>query len=366
MANQIIGNPSRALDANGYVVPGGKMTVYQTGTATLLPVYVDVDGATPAANPVIADASGVFPQRFVLEQAAKIVVTTADDVTLYTLDPAPVVQGTGSGASQISFSPTALVPETDVQAAIEAVANLTTFTQLSGRNRIINGDGRVNQREYVSGTATTVANQYTLDRWRVVVSGQNLAFTGSNASRVMTAPAGGVEQVIEAANIVSGTYTINWSGTATCTVNGVAREKRATFTLSSNTAVTVRFTGGTFTDAQIELGTTPTPFERRSYTAELAECQRYYWRGLPCAAISFPSYADASNMAFLVNFPVTMRAEPTTSYDATGATLTATTIVNFASATPHGARLLLQSTSVTTNASVQFIFGNYLEATAEL
>ena len=46
------------------------------------------------------------------------------------------------------------------------------------RNRIINGVGTaagcINQRVYVSGTATTAANEYTIDRWRVVTLGQSL------------------------------------------------------------------------------------------------------------------------------------------------------------------------------------------------
>jgi hypothetical protein len=121
MANQIIANPSRVLDLNGYTVPGAKMTVYQAGTSTLLGVFSDKDGTVGASNPVIADANGVFPQRYV-NQAAKVVIATADDVTLYTLDPAPVVQATGAGASQISFAPTIDVPANNVQTAIETVA----------------------------------------------------------------------------------------------------------------------------------------------------------------------------------------------------------------------------------------------------
>ena len=143
-------------------------------------------------------------------------------------------------------------------------------------NLIINGSGRINQRAYVSGAATSGANQYTLDRWRVVTSGQNLSFTGTAAARVMTAPAGGVEQVVEGVNVVGGTYIISWTGTATCTVDGVAKAAGATFTLTANTNATVRFSGGTFTDVQIEAGTTPTAFDRRRIDEELRACQRYY------------------------------------------------------------------------------------------
>ena len=121
MANQLI--LGRALDANGYLSPGAKATVYADGTSTLITVYSDVDGTTPAANPIIADGDGFWPQRYVSEDA-KVVVTDANDVALYTLDPAPTAQGTGAAASAISFAPTIQLPQTNVQAAIEAAGAL--------------------------------------------------------------------------------------------------------------------------------------------------------------------------------------------------------------------------------------------------
>lgn len=211
-------------------------------------------------------------------------------------------------------------------------AQLNATGQLAGRNRIINGQGRINQRGYTSGTATSGANEYTLDRWRVVTSGQSLTFTGNDAARTMTAPAGGVEQVIEGANIEGGTYVLNWTGTATATVGGVARTKGETFTLSANTNVTVRFTSGTFTDAQLELGSTPTVYERLSFGQELANCQRYYEKsyeiGTAPGAITtvgllqmWNSSGSANTAALQVIFKVQKRTAPTvTSYSpATGA-----------------------------------------------
>jgi hypothetical protein len=115
-----------------------------------------------------------------------------------------------------------------------------------------------------------------LDRWRVVTSGQNISFSDSNNTRTVTAPAGGVEQVIEGLNILSDTYTINWTGTATATVNGTSRAKGASFSLTGGSNCTVRFSSGTFSLPQLEVGTRATPFERRSFGQELALCQRYY------------------------------------------------------------------------------------------
>ena len=148
---------------------------------------------------------------------------------------------------------------------------------ISNRNLLVNANGAINQRGYISGAATGAANQYTLDRWRVVVSGQSLAFGAASPGRTLTAPAGGVEQVIEAAAVDGGTYTLSWTGTATATVNGSAIANGAnTGSLSANANVTVRFSGGTVTNPQFEKGTVATPFERPDPALELLKCMRRF------------------------------------------------------------------------------------------
>jgi hypothetical protein len=156
------------------------------------------------------------------------------------------------------------------------VENLNGGPLAGFRNLLINGNPFINQRSYVSGAATTGANQYTLDRWRVVTTGQNISFTESANVRTVTAPAGGCEQVIEGINIFSGTHTLNWTGTATATVNGSAVAKGGNVTLTGGTDATVRFINGTFSLAQLEPGTVATPFERRARGIERVLCQRYY------------------------------------------------------------------------------------------
>ena len=133
-------------------------------------------------------------------------------------------------------------------------------TQINGgalagmRNLIINGNPVINQRGYVSGTATAGANQYTLDRWRVVTAGQSVSWTDSGGIRTVTAPAGGMEQVIEALNNLGGVHTLSWTGTATATVNGTAVTNGAQITLAADANVTVRMIGGTWSKLQLEPG----------------------------------------------------------------------------------------------------------------
>ena len=70
------------------------------------------------------------------------------------------------------------------------------------------------------------------------------------------------------------------------------------------------------TGVQLELGSTATPFERRLYNQELANCQRYYYRNIANAAYSILSSTAIGGSGticdVLIQAPVTMRTYPTT------------------------------------------------------
>jgi len=79
---------------------------------------------------------------------------------------------------------------------------------------------------------------------------------------------------------------------------------------ASSTANYYKITG-----IQLELGKVATPFEHRSYGEELALCQRYYFKSTGAIAMAGQSYAASPSIDGLrvpFNFPVTMRATPTT------------------------------------------------------
>ena len=211
------------------------------------------------------------------------------------------------------------------------LANSVNTGPVAGfRNLIINGNPVVNQRAYVSGTATSGANEYTLDRWRVVTSGQSLAFSTTAGVCTVTAPAGGVEQVIEGASILGGTYVLNWTGTATATVDGNAVAKGGTVTLTGGSNATVKLSGGTFTKVQLEPGSVATPFEERPVGVELQLCQRYY-EEMWC---QWGTSWNASMNNHFAKYKVTKRAAPTlTVYADTTAYAKTGTVANVRNAT---------------------------------
>jgi hypothetical protein len=70
------------------------------------------------------------------------------------------------------------------------------------------------------------------------------------------------------------------------------------------------------TGVQLEQNTTATPFERRLYNQELANCQRYYWQQISPAAsagtrpLGVGSYLLTGYIEWFAQFPVPMRAAP--------------------------------------------------------
>jgi hypothetical protein len=187
---------------------------------------------------------------------------------------------------------------------------LASLPTTGRRNLVINGNPIVNQRGYTAGSATSAAYQYTVDRWRVRVSGQSVSWSDSLGIRTITAPAGGVEQIIEGSSVIgTQTYTLSWIGTATADLNGSAVANGGNVTLTGGAAYHVLgFSNGTLSRVQLERGSVATPFEFASYGQELSLCQRYYQSGNGYGVGYGPT--SGNYRAGQVHFPVTMRASP--------------------------------------------------------
>jgi hypothetical protein len=144
------------------------------------------------------------------------------------------------------------------------------------RNRIINGNFLVNQRNASSASTAYAAGAYIMDRWKAGSGGATLSFANSGGVVTVTITAGSLVQVVEGNNLQSGTHVLSWTGTAQGKIGGGAYSATgvSAFFVGGSDA-TLEFNTGTLSLVQLEPGSVITPFEYRHYGAELALCQRY-------------------------------------------------------------------------------------------
>jgi hypothetical protein len=173
---------------------------------------------------------------------------------------------------------------------------------------------------------------------------------------------------------------INWSlGTGT-TYSSTAGAWAATNYISATGATSVVGTNGaTFyiTGVQLEQNTSATPFERRLYNQELANCQRYYWQQnytIVNTRLAMGTAATSVTDGFQITLPVTMRTSPTATlsnvglYDGTSVFTISAVGANYSTPSLLSA-LLTNSANITAGKSVQLYAINsssFVSASAEL
>jgi hypothetical protein len=284
------------------------------------------------------------------------------------------------------------------------------------KNRIINGDMRIDQRNAGASVTFNQANSgfYSVDRFNAYCQQATGAFTAQQDTTVPTLSSGAFvnslkftvsnttapgstnrvlfRQIIEGLNVadlgwgsssaatvtlsfwvrssVTGTYGVGFINSAenrsyvgTYTISSANTWEQKTITVPGDTTGTwltnnsngirVAFdlgsgssfnasssgtwvaqeacrtsscvnwqqnSGATFyiTGVQLEVGSTATPFERRLYGQELANCQRYYYRNWyntgNTARLSLVAAFNATRTFGGMSVPVPMRATPTLSY----------------------------------------------------
>lgn len=250
------------------------------------------------------------------------------------------------------------------------------------RNRIINGDMRIDQRN--SGSSVTItagaALQWVVDGWYAYCTGANLTMShGITTDDIGLNGAVGVTGVgfghrIESRNARSlvgdnatlsvamsnsGLATVNWAAyypttedafgtvatpTRTLIASGSFTGLTATSAVFSATFVVpsgafngieIVFTAGAqpsgsawrITNAQLEPGQIATPFEYQSYTTELAKCQRYYEAGSYSLTLPVSNASVIASFLSHVDFKATKFRVPTiTGTNAQGGTFDSSSV----------------------------------------
>lgn len=381
--NQFFDSDGTPLDA-GYIYIG---TTGANPETTPQAVYWDKAGTIPAAQP-LRTLNG-YPAR---DGAVSKFYTATKNYSITVKDKRGVlVMGVlnsdsgvfdelseTAGAAGVGYeNATSGLTATDVQAAIDEVqtnieaadaridALSSSFSGIV--NLFANSAFAINTRSYVSGVATVAPNQYTIDRLRVVVSGQSLVVTATTFGNRITAPAGGVEQVIEGLYITGGDYACTWVGTGTIRINGVAKAKGETFTLTAYTNATV-FLSGEFEQFMLTRPEMIGRFEY-DYSKDLTFCRRYARVNSTGIGVS-TSTTQVTGCAITFDEPmyntpvVTLKNGTNALLDPAVATRTATAIAG-SSLSSIGVYVDLTVAS-TTNNKVHVLIGGAILLTAEL
>jgi hypothetical protein len=187
------------------------------------------------------------------------------------------------------------------------------------RQAIINGGFTVNQRAYVSN-AVLDSGKYGHDRWKAGASGGDYTFTQLASATQITIKSGkSLIQVVEDKNVVGGSYTLSWEGTAqarfgkdSATPSGAYAVSPITITgQTAGTVMSVEFNEGTLGKVNLNVSSVALPFQPKSYEEELRACLRY---GNPGYNIHlYRTTSDASyggTQPKDVHFQVIMRVTP--------------------------------------------------------
>ena len=244
---------------------------------------------------------------------------------------------------------------------IDGAVDDSHMASISGRKNIfINGDFSVNQRGLTTSAVTATNNAYNIDRLanyivgvgaQVALGSEELIggtyetpvkYTVSSAASGRLGALQKVEKWYKGQTVILSAWVKSNNSNArlriydgsnefyssTHTGGGAWEKLTATGTLATNAGqlycylFIVDGSGGSVTlttndyihiaKYQLELGSTATDFEHRSYGEELALCQRYYQQTTGKYHPILRAYApSATQLGISVDFPVTMRAIPT-------------------------------------------------------
>jgi hypothetical protein len=200
--------------------------------------------------------------------------------------------------------------------------NQITFINSLSYNCLIDPNFTVNQRNYVSN-ATLAAGVYGHDRWKAGASGGDYTFTQLAQATTITIKSGkSLIQVIEDKNVIGGTYTLSWTGTAqarfgidSATPSGDYAASPITITgQTAGTVMSVEFNEGTLGQVNCANSSVALPFMPKSYHQELLDCKRYHQiltSGGTLPTFNGMSWDTAGTLIVTLPLSVSLRSTPT-------------------------------------------------------
>lgn len=241
-------------------------------------------------------------------QNALVVTASATTAGNVSLTPS------GTGAITVPTAPagtntTQVASTAFVAAAAGSLANV---------NMIVNSGFTVNQRVYTSGTALA-AGAFGHDRWKAGAGGGTYTFVQSGGSATtITITAGTLTQVVEGGAILTGNFTLSWTGTAQARLGaGGYSASPLTVALTGGTNSTFEFNTGTLSQIMLTAGSTAKPWIAVRPSLELISCQRFYQ--IVDANYSGHTTQAGANIVVQLFFATPMRIAPTGDY--TGVTV---------------------------------------------
>jgi hypothetical protein len=286
-----------------------------------------------------------------------IIKSSSDHLTINADGASKDIKFQANGVEKASISSAGAFTSTSIDAT-KLTGNLPAISGASltslpskGKNLIINGDFQVSQRgSYTANTTTSAA--YYVDRWKAggvstLLHTKDTAVSGLTPrvnTLKMTVPSGqaaaALQQFFEHINQLKGvqvtlscwmksdigssinlydgssqTHSSAHTGgggwekiTVTATIGASASQVRAEAYTGGSVAVGSYFE---LAQVQLELGSTATDFEHRSYGEELALCRRYYLYYNGNYQIHAGRTISSNRQDTTYTFPVAMRTNPT-------------------------------------------------------
>lgn len=154
------------LDGNGAPLAGAKLYFYATGTTTPQATYSNSGLSAANANPVVADADGVFGAIYLsVGVDYKVVLKKSDDTTVWTADPVRALAPSELAvlASANTFTATQTLSSTDASASAGPLLNYDRNSASPAANDLLGGSAYFGRD--ASGNITQYAgfNTYILD-----------------------------------------------------------------------------------------------------------------------------------------------------------------------------------------------------------